>query len=197
MKDFFEGMTGLEQIYWIVAIVGSSIFSIIFLITIFGGGLDIDGDVDMDVDTDTDFDDFDSGGFHLFTFKNVMAFFTVFGWTGLSCLQNNCSTVLTIIVSFFAGLLMMLIVASLFYWIMKMAQSGTLNINNAVGKVGEVYIPIGAKRSKSGKIHIEVQGTLRELDAVTDDKQDIPTGQIIKVISILSQDLLLVTKLKQ
>ena len=196
MKEFFEGMSGLEQIYWIVAIIGSVIFGVIFLITIFGGmDIDADVDVDMDVDAGTDFNDFDSGGFHLFTFKNVMAFFTVFGWTGLSCLQNHCSTALTIIVSVFAGIVMMVLIASLFYWIMKMAQSGTMDIKNAIGNTGEVYIPIGAKRSKTGKIHIEVQGTFRELDAITDDKHELPTGQIIKVISIISQDLLLVTKL--
>jgi hypothetical protein len=76
-----------------------------------------------------------------------------------------------------------------------MVQSGTLKINNAVGQVGEVYLPIGAKRSKMGKVHIKVQGSLRELEALTDSDIDLPTGSIIKVVEVISAELLLVEKL--
>ncbi len=48
MEEFFEGMTTLEQTYWIVALIGSAIFVIIFALTFIGGG-DVDMEADMDV----------------------------------------------------------------------------------------------------------------------------------------------------
>ncbi len=187
MKEFFTGMSSLEQTYWIIALVGSAVFLVIFLLTFIGGG-----DTDMDADA-SDFEVDDGGvGFQFFTFKGVVAFFTIFGWSGLTCLNNNLSTTVTLIISFIAGILMMVITTSLFYWMHKLAESGTLQMKNAIGVIGEVYLPIGAKRSKMGKIQIKVQGSLRELEAITDESEDLKTGTMVKVTEIVSAELLLV-----
>ncbi len=193
MLDFLNGMPVLEQTYWIIAIVGSAIFAVIFILTFIGG----DTDADMEADG-TDFEADDGGvGFQFFTFKNIIAFFTIFGWSGLSCLENGLSTSLTLLISTVAGLIMMALTSLLFFWMYKLAQSGTLNIQNAVGTVGEVYLPIGANRSKMGKVQIKVQGSLRELEALTDHDVDLNTGTIIKVSKIISAELLLVEKLSK
>jgi len=191
MSEFFEGMAALRQTYWIIAILGSAVFAIIFAMTFIGGG-DIDMDTDMDIAAGGD----DGGvGFQFFTFKNVVAFFTIFGWTGLICLDNGLSNTLTIVLSTIAGLLMMLLTSLLFLWMSRLAQSGTLKIKNAIGVVGEVYLPIGANRSKIGKIQVKVQGSLRELEAITDADTDLKTSTIIKVTEVVSDELLLVEKL--
>tara|TARA_B110000967_G_scaffold151762_1_gene155910 strand:- start:385 stop:966 length:582 start_codon:yes stop_codon:yes gene_type:complete len=193
MKEFFDGMSTLEQTYWYVALIGSAIYAVIFILTFVGGG-DIDMEADMDVAEGGD----DGGvGFQFFTFKNVIAFFTIFGWTGLICVGNGLSHIVTIIISSIAGLLMMLITSLLFYWMSKMAESGTLKIVNAVGVVGEVYLPIGANRSKMGKVQLKVQGSLRELEAITDEDHDLETATIIEVIEVVSAELLLVKKLSK
>jgi len=193
MLDFLNGMPVLEQTYWIIALVGSVIFVIIFLLTFIGG----DTDADMEADG-TDFEADDGGvGFQFFTFKNIVAFFTIFGWSGLSCLDNGLSNTLTLIISTLAGLIMMVLTSMLFFWMYKLAQSGTLKIENAIGAVGEVYLPIGAKRSKMGKVQIKVQGSLRELEALTDNDEDLNTGTIVKVKEIISAELLLVEKLSK
>lgn len=189
MTDFFEGMSNLEQTYWYVALIGSAIFVVIFILTFVGGG-----DVDMDLADGGG----DGGvGFQFFTFKNVVAFFTIFGWTGIICLDNGISYPITIVISSFAGLIMMLLTSLLFFWMAKMAESGTLKISNAIGVIGEVYLPIGANRSKLGKIQIKVQGSLRELEAITDAEEDLETTTIIKVIEVVSSELLLVEKLSK
>jgi hypothetical protein len=90
---------------------------------------------------------------------------------------------------------MMVITGSLFYYMHKLAQSGTLKINKAIGLIGEVYLPIGAKRSSIGKIQLKVQGSLRELEAITDNDEDLATASIIKVKEVVSAELLLVEKL--
>jgi hypothetical protein len=89
---------------------------------------------------------------------------------------------------------MMMLMALLFWSLMRMTSSGTLNLKNAIGKVGEAYLIIPGTRGGFGKVQITVQGSLRELDALTDDAQSIPTGTIVKVLDIIDQHILLVTK---
>lgn len=193
MKDFFDGMSSLEQTYWIIALVGSAVFIIIFALTFLGG----DSDADMEADG-TDFEADDGGvGFQFFTFKNVVAFFTIFGWTGITCIDSGLSTTLTLLISSIAGLIMMVITSSLFFWMHKLAESGTLKMKNALGAIGEVYLPIGANRSKMGKVQIKVQGSLRELEAISDEEEDLQTGTMVKVTEIVSAELLLVEKISK
>jgi hypothetical protein len=192
MKEFFEGMSTLQQTYWIIALLGSAVFLIIFILTFIGGG-----DSDMEADA-TEFEADDGGvGFQFFTFKNIVAFFTIFGWTGITCIDNGLSTGLTLVISVIAGLLMMVLTSSLFFWMHKLAESGTLKMENAIGVIGEVYLPIGAKRSKMGKVQIKVQGSLRELEAITDNEEELKTGTMVKVIKIVSAELLLVETLSK
>lgn len=191
MEDFLAGMTTLEQTYWIIALIGSAIFSVIFILTFIGG------DSDMEADA-TEFEADDGGvGFQFFTFKNVIAFFTIFGWTGVVCINNDMSTLATIVISTIAGLAMMVLTTMLFFWMHKMAQSGTLKIKNAIGVIGEVYLPIGAQRSKIGKVQINVQGSLRELDAITDEEHELKTNSMVKVVKIVSSEILLVEKISK
>lgn len=192
MKDFFTQLSTLEQTYWIIALVGSAVFIVIFFLTFIGGA-----DSDMDTNA-SEFQADDGGvGFQFFTFKGIVAFFTIFGWTGITCLNNGFSSTATIIIATIAGLIMMVITSSLFYWMHKLAESGTLNINNAVGVIGEVYLPIGAERSKMGKVQLKVQGSLRELEAITDELEDLKTGAMVKVSKIVSAEILLVEKISK
>lgn len=189
MNEFFSGMSTLEQAYWYIALIGSAIFVIIFILTFVGGDTDIDADMDVAGGDDG------GVGFQFFTFKGVVAFFTIFGWTGITCVEYGISSLTAIIVSTVAGLIMMVLTSLLFYWMAKMAESGTLKIANAIGVIGEVYLPIGANRSKMGKISIKVQGSLRELEAITDSDEDLKTQTLVKVTEVVSSELLLVEKL--
>lgn len=193
MLDFLNEMPLLEKTYWIVALIGSAIFVIIFILTFIGG----DSDADMEADA-TDFEADDGGvGFQFFTFKNIVAFFTIFGWTGVTCIDNDLSKGTTLTISIIAGLIMMIITSYLFFWMHKLAESGTLRMKNALGQIGEVYLPIGANRTKMGKVQIKVQGSLRELEAITDEQEELKTGTMVKVIEIVSAELLLVEKISK
>ena len=192
MKDFFAEMATIEQTYWIIALIGSAIFVVVFILTFIGGG-----DADMEADV-SEIDGDDGGvGFQFFTFKNVVAFFTIFGWTGIICIDNGSSNITSIIISSIAGLTMMILTSLLFFYMNKLAQSGTLKIQNAVGTICEVYLPIGANRSSIGKVQIKVQGSLRELEAVTDEEEELKTSSIVKVVEVVSSELLLVKKLSK
>ena len=49
-------------------------------------------------------------------------------------------------------------------------------------------------RSGHGKIQVEIQGTLREMDALTDDEKELPTGSMAQVLEIINNQILLVTQ---
>ena len=190
MRNFFEGMSVMQQTFWMIALIGTVIFLIILVLTFLGS--DHDSDVHTDV-SDTDADD-GGVGFQFFTFKNLVAFLTIFGWTGLVCINSNYSTGLTIFISTVAGILMMLATSSLFYFMYKLAENGTMNIQNAIGVSAEVYLPIKANRANIGKVSINIQGALRELEAITDEDVDLSTGTIVQVKEIVGNDTLLVIK---
>jgi len=186
-------MSTIEQTYWIIALIGSVIFIIIMIMTFIGG--DMDSDMEMD---GSDFESDDGGvGFQFFTLKNLIAFFTIFGWTGVVCIDNNLSDGLTLLISFIGGIAMMIATSSLFFFMHQLTESGTLKIKNAIGVIGEVYLPIGSNRSKIGKVQLKVQGSLRELEALTDENKDLQTGTLVKVTEIISTELLLVKTLSK
>nr|WP_298996696.1 hypothetical protein [uncultured Allomuricauda sp.] len=187
MEDWFTALTLFEKVYWIVAIVGSIIFTVLMIMTFVGGDVeDVSGDVDIDIDGDTGI------GFQFLSFKNLIGFFTIFGWSGIACMDNGLSTGTTILVSVTCGLLMMFAMASLFYYLAKLQSSGTLKLKNAMGQIGEVYLTIGANRSSIGKVSVNVQGTLRELEALTDEETDLKQGNVIKVKDVTDNGILIV-----
>jgi hypothetical protein len=144
-------------------------------------------DVDAEIEGDTGIP------FQFLTLKNLVAFFTIFSWTGIACIDSGLSEISSLLIATVAGLIMMTIMASLFYFLSKANVSGTMIIKNAIGGVGEVYLTIKASRGGVDKVQIKVQGSLRTLDAITDDEDDIPTGKLITVREIVNNDLLLVT----
>ncbi|MEL6304479.1 MAG: hypothetical protein AAFQ20_06780 [Bacteroidota bacterium] len=192
MEDWFTALTLFEKIYWIVALVGSVVLTILMILTFMGGDVeDVSGDVDVDVDGDSGI------GFQFLSFKNLMGFFTIFGWSGIACMDNGLSTGPTLVISLFCGLLMMFAMASLFYYLSKLQSSGTLKLKNAMGQIGEVYLTIGANRSSIGKVSVNVQGTLRELEALTDEEVDLKQGNVIKVKDVTDNGILIVNLLNK
>lgn len=186
MLDWFSNLDFLSKLYWIIAIVGSLIFIVVLIMAFTGGDADDIGDIDADIEADTGI------GFQFLSFKNIVGFFTIFGWSGIACIDAGLPTYLTLTISFFSGLLMMTIMAALFYFMAKLADSGTLKYKNAIDAIGEVYLTIGANRSKMGKVSVRVQGSLRELEALTDSFTDLKSGTIIKVIDVTSNGILIV-----
>ena len=181
MLDWFSALDGFTQFFWVIAGIGSLIF-IFILITTFTG-----------LDGGDDFDDVDSGlGFQFITFKNLVSFFTIFGWVGIACLNAGFSKPMSLGFAVISGLIMMTIMAAMFYYMRKLTDSGTLDYENAIDAIGEVYLTIGANRSKLGKVSVRVQGTLRELEALTYSLTELKSGTLIQVIDATKNGILIV-----
>lgn len=186
MLDWFSELDIFQKIFWIVAVLGSLVFSITLILSLAGGDFDDVGDVDADMDADTGI------GFQFITFKNLVGFFTIFGWSGIACIDSGLSKPVTILIATICGLVMMLIMAAMFYYMRKLNDSGTLDFKNALNAVGEVYLTVGANRSSIGKAHVRIQGALRELEALTDTNEDLKSGTVIKVKSVTDNGILIV-----
>lgn len=181
-----------EQVFWVVTIPATVVFLILLALTIFGG--EADTGVDVHTDVDGGIADGDSIPFQFLSLKNIVAFFAVFGWSGVGFIHAGLASWLVILLATICGLLMMVLMATLFYLMSKLAESGTLRMKNAVGKLGEVYLVIPANRGGMGKVQLNVQGSLRTLDAITDDLEKIPTSSIIQVLDVIDDQILLVKK---
>lgn len=191
MLEWFSNLEFFPKIYWSIALVGSLILVITLILTFIGGDVDDIGDVDTDIESDTGI------GFQFITFKNLVGFFTIFGWSGIACIDAGLSKPFTIIISIVCGLIMMTIMAAMFYYMRKLNDSGTLDFNNAKNAVGEVYLTIGANRSKMGKAHVRIQGALRELEALTDSEIELKSGTVIKVKDVTDNGILIVEPLNK
>lgn len=202
MQVWWETLTAFEKVFWAIALPFSLIFFIQLVLTLFGMGgatdpgvdsLDHGGDIPHDHDASHSGDDA-SPGFSVFTIRNLITFFTIFGWAGLATNHYGLSHFWSILIALGLGIAAMFVVSSLFYFIMKLAGSGNMNINNAIGQTGKVYLPIKANSGNTGKVHINIQGGLREISAITKNTEDLPTGTIIKVTGIATEDVLIVEK---
>ncbi|MFI1772825.1 hypothetical protein [Thalassobellus citreus] len=191
MVDWFSNLELFPKIYWSIALLGSLIFTISMVLTFLGGDADDFGDVDSDIEGDTGI------GFQFITFKNLVGFFTIFGWSGIACIDAGLSNPITILISIVCGLLMMTIMAAMFYYMGKLNDSGTLKYKNAINTIGEVYLTIGANRTSMGKVQVKIQGTLRELEALSDSETDLKSGAVIKVKNVTENGILIVEQLNK
>ena len=187
--EWFSALDSFAQFFWIIAGIGSLVFTFIIITTFTG----VDGGDDFD-----DIEDLDSGiEFQFITFKNLVGFFTIFGWIGIAGINAGFSRPVTVITAFGCGLLMMAVMAAMFYAMRKLTDSGTLDYKNAINTIGEVYLTIGANRTRMGKVSVRVQGTLRELEALSDSFTDLKSGTIIKVVDVTENGILIVDQTKK
>lgn len=203
MQEWFEALTTFEKIFWYIAIPFSLIFIIQLILTFIGlegGSSDVGGDMpgldDLSAgDTMHDTAQGAAHGFSFFTLRNFIAFFTVFGWTGIAAINGGMSKTGTIILAIVIGIAAMFVVSLLFYFIFRMAETGNVNFRLAIGKTATVYIPVRAARSNIGKVQADFQGGLREMQAVTDGAEDLSTGTTVKITGITGNNILIVEKI--
>lgn len=200
LQEWWSNIPAFEKVFWYFAIPFSVLFSIQTVLTFLGmtgDGFDVDdggvsGDgLDFDGDDSSGFDT--EGSFPIFTVRNFIIFFTIFGWTGIAASNSGMGSAGTLILAIVLAATVMFLVAGIFYFMSRMTESGNINIANAIGNIGEVYIPIPAKRAGTGKIQMQIQGAIREIDAVTDDNK-LSTGMAVKVVGVINNQVLLVEK---
>lgn len=183
----------MNTIYLICAVAGGTMLLLRLILTLIGldhGGGDLPDDASFDVDTDAA--DGHGGGLNLFSMQSIAGFLTMFGLVGMGLLQINVSEALSMVGALLSGGVTAVATALIFLQMQKLQSEGTLNIRNAIGRTGTVYLTI--PESGTGVVNVTVQGAMRTLDAVSQRGNRLPTGTVIKVVDITAGKLLVVTE---
>ena len=193
LSDWFNQLDLGLRFYWGISIF-ASIVVIIQMSMSFAGIGDIDsGDADVDFSTDTDSLD-NAGSMHLLSIRNVFYFLLGFGWAGVSLWNTIPSPILLCAVSVLVGVLFVAIFIFLFRQMMKLQSNGAFDINDAVGKVCDVYLRIPGENQGLGKVQISFNGSVQELDARTSG-EPIPSGAKVRVLRVIDKKVLEVESL--
>lgn len=214
----------LEQVLYIIAIPSTLILIIQTVLLLFGLGHDGDADLDHDLDHDFDanlghdapLDVHDGGacdvdhdfehdvhdgpavehdpGLRLFTLRGIVAFLAIFAWVAIALLDLHVTIFIAFPVALLAGFAAMSLVAVVILFSLRMQQSGNLELNNAIGKIAEVYVPM--EKEGKGKVTLVVQERFMELDAVCME-EDLKTGQQVRVVGVTPANVLVVTPLTE
>ena len=89
---------------------------------------------------------------------------------------------------------MMLLLAVMMKALLKLQEDGSLRIENTVGKSGKIYLTIPSQGQGFGKVNIIVNGQLREFNAMTNEADEIKTGQLVRVVDIVDDRVLVVER---
>lgn len=162
------------------------------------GGMD-GGDIPFDgADGDFAYQEVNSpsdlADFRLLSVQSVIAFLTIFGWSGITAISNGMIEWAALLLAAVLGFGAMFIVAKIIQWSSKLAQNGTLNIKNLLGETGTVYIPIPEKAQGKGKVNISCGERFIEYDAISEEQEPLKTGTPIRVVDIIGGDTLVVEK---
>lgn len=187
--DALHNLEPLLRVFWYLALPVSLIFLIQTVMTFIGS--DTGDGVHADFDGDLDGVE---APFQLFTFRNLINFLLGFSWTGISFYGLIDNRPILVILSVVVGVLFILIFFAVIKQLQKLAEDNSFKIQSVLNKTGSVYLRIPENRSGTGKIQVSVNGTFREIDAITNNEQ-IASGSTIKIIKIESNNLVLVEKL--
>lgn len=187
--DWFSNLEPGIKIYWAIAIVSSIVFLIQTIVSLIGIG---DFETDLDVGGG---DGMDSSGFSdLLSMRNAINFLLGLGWSGVCFYDRISNGFILALVSIIFGLAFVAIFIYVFKKMMKLESNGAFDINTAIGKTCDVYLRIPANRAGTGKVQISFNGSVQELDAVTDGEM-IPSGSKVTVVEILNNKILRVEKI--
>jgi len=115
--SWMEDLSLLAIIYWIIVIPASVIFIIQLVLSFRNPDSKKNSAANSSDKQNIEI------GFELFRFRNIIGFFTAFGWSGLASIDAGLSNESTILVSFICGVAMMLAMATIFYFMRKLLDS--------------------------------------------------------------------------
>ena len=133
-------------------------------------------------------------GLKLFTLRGIVAWLAVAGWGGLWLLNMGLHPIFAVFLAIAMGFWAMLLMALFLRVALHLQSDGTMDLRNALGRAGTVYLTVPANRAGAGKVTVLFQDQLQELDAVTDETEHLVTGTEIVVVGISGRNTLVVCR---
>ena len=185
-KELLGITSNTEAIYWIIAIVSTSLFLLKMLISFIGSHLDFDLHHDVDFDFAADYLSIDT----------IIFFFKALGWIGVIGYRfTRFAGPIIFLIALSSGIFAFFLSAFMLRNMRRLESSGNLQMSNAIGQIGTVYLTIPEKGKGAGQIQVTVQGRLATLDAMSEDEK-IPTGSKVLVYDV-KNDVLVVSIFKE
>jgi hypothetical protein len=119
----------------------------------------------------------------LFSVGGIAAMLSVGGWSGIVMIEFGVNRILTVILAVVFGIAVLVGIAVSMKLLLRLQSPGNIDLSNAIGKTGQVNIPIPAKMRGLGKINIIIQDKYYEITAITEDDKDIRTGEMVRVLA--------------
>jgi hypothetical protein len=176
------------QVYYGIAIVTTFLLLLQLALAMFG----VDHDADFDADVGMDVHD---SGLGILSVRSVTAFFAGFGWGGVVAIREGASVPMATTVAVLSGGVLMAMVVGLMRGLYAMRASGNIDYKNAIGAVGNVYLPIPAAMEGPGQVEVLVQGRLAVVQAFTRAERRLPNRERVRVVDTLDSQTLLVEPL--
>lgn len=188
MSAWWDSLDTALRIFYSIGLGATFVMALQLLAMLLGfdGG---DGDVEMGGDLDGD------AGVHILSVRSIIAFFAGFGWGGVVAVRGGLSLPMAILVAFLIGGALMLTVYFLMRLLFSMRYSGTLDYKNAIGVVGNVYLPVPGAMAGAGQVEVLVQGRLAVVRAFTRHTGTLGNRVPVRVVGVIDQQTLLVDPL--
>ncbi len=196
MLAWFESLSQLQKIFAYIAVPSTVILLLQTILLFFGigaGGVDadvsdvggIDGADGFDAPDSSDMPDgTDGDGLTVFSIRGIVAMLCIGGWAGIVLLDTSLRPVFAIVLAVLLGVAALIGMAFAMRAFTRLQSSGNIVIESAIGKTGKVYLTVPAEGKGSGKIHITVQDTYTEFEAVTIGPDELKTGETVTVSGV-------------
>lgn len=185
IEAWWDSLTLALQVYYGVAIVATFVLFLQLLLAVFG--FDLDADVDFDAGVEGH-----DGGTGILSVRSVTAFMVGFGWGGVIAIRQGLSVLSATAVALAAGGALMAAVVVLMRAVYGLRYSGSVDYKNAIGVVGNVYVPIPGAMAGPGQVEVLVQGRLAVVQAFTRAPEKLPNHTRVRVVDTLDQQTLIV-----
>ena len=191
MMEWMTGLAGIDLVFFVCGGVGSALFVIRVLLVFVGFGHDAGSDFDTDgVELDHGGHDMGAG---MLSFTGLTAFFMLFGITGLTLrLEQESTPLIATGAGFVVGVFTMWLVAQLLRAVYRLKSSGNVEMANAIGQEGRVYLTIPA--GGRGQVEVAIQSRLKVVDAVAEHPIEMKTGTHVRVVRVIEANVLVVEK---
>lgn len=137
----------------------------------------------------------DVHGVGALSIKPITGFFLGFGWAGGISLDNGLPLFAATGVALVSGVGVMGIILAMLRAIYAMKSDGTMQVQNAVGAVGTVYITVPARKGAGGQVTVNFSGRQETFSALSGAESPIPSGEKVKIVSVIDGCTVLVESL--
>ncbi|WP_194775761.1 serine protease [Pararhodonellum marinum] len=184
--EFFKEMDTLLRILWFLTIPVTLVFIGQLILT-------LTSEREFESDS-TEFEKSKEpqvGSFRIFSFKNLVNCLLGFGWTAIAFFDLVPNKPVLMAVSFLIGCFFVVLYYLIIIQIQKLSEEEGFKLQSTLGKDALVCLTIPENKEGVGKIQVSINGTTREVKAITEGESLLP-GTLVKILKVDSDELLLV-----